>query len=97
MLGKENTIESLISEGFIGIGLGNALIQNREDRSEIGALLSAALSATLKASQAAQKMDIPYLIEEDGGLYKIEKGGGKTFIQKLPKPRLQLPLEFRLK
>lgn len=97
MLRKEGIIKSLLSKGFIGEQMGNMLLDQGEDSMEIQALLDAAFTSTLKASEEAQHMDAIYFVEEDCALFQIGNGGSKTFVSEIQKPRTKLPLVFRLK
>jgi hypothetical protein len=97
MLRKEGFIQSLLSKGFIGERMGGILLNKEEDRIETEAVLDAAFTSTLKASEEARHTDAIYYVEEDCALFQIGNGGRKTFVTDIQKPRVKLPLVFRLK
>ena len=88
-------LESLIVGGLIGAALG-ALIGNDKNNSGIGALAGAAILASLKANEKAQKTNIPLLIEEDNALYELSADGSKKLIKLLPKSNSIIPKKFIL-
>lgn len=95
---KENaTLESLIKGGVIGAMLGAFLSKDKEEGALIGGLLGAAISATLRASEEAQKTNVPVFVEEDGKLYEITSSREKRFVRNLKKPQRSFPGRFKLK
>lgn len=55
------------------------------------------VGALFKAFERAQETEVPLLVEEDGALYEISRGGQKKFIRKLPqRPRINIPQRFTL-
>lgn len=93
----DQTLETLITGGFIGAALGALLSKDTEDGVVIGGLLGAAISATLKANEAARKTNIPVYVEENGKLYAIDFNGNKKFIKHIAKPSEKFPEQFKLK
>jgi hypothetical protein len=97
-MNKENiTLDSLIKGGLIGAVLGSFLLKDKEEGAIIGGLLGAAISATIKASEEAQKTNVPIYVEEEGKLYEISPSREKRFIRNLKKPVKSLPDQFKLK
>jgi hypothetical protein len=97
MKNENITLDSLIKGGLIGAVLGSFLLKDKEEGAIIGGLLGAAISATIKASEEAQKTDVPIYVEEEGKLYKISPPRKKRFIRNLKKPTQNLPDQFKLK
>ncbi len=93
---KDKRLDSLIAGGLIGAALGAFLSKDKEEGALVGALLGAAISATAQANEAAQKSNVPYLVEEQGKLYEIQPSGEKRFVKDIPKPVLHLPDQFKL-
>ncbi|MCX6324921.1 MAG: hypothetical protein NTZ41_12010 [Sphingobacteriales bacterium] len=91
------TIDSLIKGGLIGAALGALLSKDKDEGALMGALLVAAISATLKAGEEAQKTNVPVYVEENGMLYKSGPNGKKRLIKKIKKPAGNLPERFKLK
>lgn len=97
-MNEENTtMELLIKGGQISVALGASLSQDKEDGVIIGALLGAAISATVRANNEAQKTNVSVYVEEDGNLYEISPSGNKKYIKKIEKPSVKLPQQFKLK
>jgi hypothetical protein len=51
------------------------------------ALLGLAIGAAVKAQKKAKENDVPYVIEEDGYLYKVYPDGSRKKIKPVPNPR----------
>lgn len=90
---EANTIESLIKSGHIGAAFGAFLSKDKE----IGAIIVAAIAATLKANEEAKKTNIPFYVEEDGKLVEVHSTGQKRFIKNIEKSAMALPQQFKLK
>lgn len=97
MKDEDSTLQSLIAGGLIGAALGAFLSKDKEEGAVIGALLGAAFSATLKASEEAQKTNVPVFVEEDGKLYEVVSSRERRFIRNLKKPSRHLPEQLKLK
>jgi hypothetical protein len=93
----DDVIESLIAGGLIGAELGALLSKNKEDGATLGGLAGAVILATLKASENAQKTNVPLYIEENGIIYELSANGDKKFIKKIPESNLEVPKKFKLK
>lgn len=89
-------VETLIAGGVIGAALGALLSKNNGDGTILGAIAGAALLATFKANEQAQKTNMPMLFEEDGKLYETQPGGNKKFIRAINKPKVKLSANFKL-
>jgi hypothetical protein len=96
MSNDDKILQSLIAGGLIGAALGALLSKNKEDGATIGALAGAAILATYKANEQAQKTNLPMYEEIDGKLYVIQPGGEKKFIRTLEKPG-KISERFKLK
>ncbi len=90
------TLESLISDGFIGVTLGNVLSMDQEEGSAFGLMLGAAISATISANNEAKKTNIPVYTEENGKLFAIDSSGTKKFIKNINKSDCKFPEKFKL-
>ncbi len=90
------TLESLIKGGFIGASLGSMLLSDQEEGLTFGLMLGAAISATIRANNDAQKTNIPIYIEEKGKLFAIEPSGTKKFIKNIKKIHHKFPDKFKL-
>lgn len=97
MKNENATLESLIKGGMIGAVLGAFLSKDKEEGAVIGGLLGAAILATIRANEEAQKTNVPVYVEEDGKLYEIISSREKRFIKNLKKPTRSLPEQFKLK
>ncbi len=89
--------ESLLAGGLIGAALGALLSKSKGDGALLGALAGAAILATFKANEQAQKTNVPVYVEQDGSLYEIQPGGNKIFIKTIEKSNVKLPKHFKLK
>ena len=96
MQNDKEIFESMILGGVIGATLG-AILTNKNDGSAIGAIAGAAILATLKASENAQKTNIPVLIEENNVIYEVNSNGEKKVIRKITKSSTAIPGQFKLK
>ncbi len=90
------TLESLVKGGLIGVLLGTFLSKDKEEGAVIGGLLGAAIFATLRANEEAQKTNVPVYVEEEGKLYEITSSREKRFVRELKKPSRNLPERFKL-
>ncbi len=93
----EDILKSLIVGGLIGAALGALLSKNKDQGSALGAIAGAALLATFKANENAQKTNVPVLVEENNIIYEINSKGEKKFIKVIEKPTHQVPEHFKLK
>lgn len=94
---ETDIIESLIVGGVIGAALGSILSKNKTSHTVLGGIAGAAVLASVKAYENAQKTDVPLVVEEDNALYEIHADGTKKLIKKLPAVSLKLPKRFTLK
>lgn len=94
---EDEIVENLIAGGLIGAALGALLSKSKGDGAALGALAGAAIMATYKANERAQKTNVPFYIEEDGNLYEIQSGGKKRFVRTIEKSDVVLPKRFKLK
>ena len=94
---EDNILESLIAGGLIGAAFGALLSRNKEEGAVIGALLGATFSATLQANQEAQKTHVPFYVEENGKLYRVESDSTRTFIRNIQKPTFRITKTYKLK
>ncbi|TGK87961.1 hypothetical protein EHQ23_03690 [Leptospira bourretii] len=93
----EETLNNLIKGGLLGAGL-TALLKQEADGEDIavGALLGAAILASIKASERAKETKIPILVQEGDSLYWKHPDGHKEFFKKLPTDSNHLPPKFKL-
>jgi hypothetical protein len=84
MKGNEN-LQSLVSGGLIGAGIGALLANDKEEGTVIGALLGAVFAATLNANKEAHKTKQPIYEAMDGKLYQVNPDGERIFIKDLPR------------
>jgi hypothetical protein len=91
----EELLKKLIAGGLVGGALGALITKNKGDGFLLGALAGAALLATFKAHEQAQRTDVPLLVEEEGSIYEIQSGV-KRFIKKIEKPVVTIPERFKL-
>lgn len=98
MTSDKDILESLIAGGVIGATLG-ALLSNKnsEEGTLLGAIASAAILATYKANEIANKANVPMYVEENGNLYEVQAGSPKKLIKKIEKPSIKLQEHFKLK
>lgn len=92
----EEILQSLIAGGLIGAALGTLLSKDNDDTT-LGAIAGAAILATLKANENAQKTNVPVYVEEQGSLYEINSNGEKRFIKTINKSAKKVPEHFKLK
>lgn len=97
MKNDDEILANLIAGGLIGVALGALLSENDAERTTIGAIAGAAILATYKANEQAQKTNVPVLVEQNGKLYEIQPGGNKRFVKDLEKPKNKVPQYFKLK
>lgn len=93
----DEILESLITGGLIGTLLGSILSNNKQNGAMLGALAGAAILATYTASEKAKLTKVPFFVEENGNLLRVETDGKKTFIRKIKKPSIRLQQNFKLK
>ena len=93
----EEIIQSLIAGGIIGAMLGSILSNNTKEEKTLGAIAGAAILASYKANEKAQKSNIPYYIEEEGILFEVNSKGEKKFIKSIVRPATILGDHFKLK
>ncbi|WP_246837095.1 hypothetical protein [Leptospira montravelensis] len=93
----EETLNNLIKGGLLGAGL-TALLKRQVDGEDIavGALLGAAILASVKASERAKETKIPLLVQEGDSLYWKHPDGHKEFFKELPNDSKSLPTKFKL-
>ncbi|MCZ8169186.1 hypothetical protein [Flavobacterium sp.] len=94
---EDKIVEELIAGGIIGAALGALISKNKGEGAIVGALAGAAIMATYKANEQAQKTNVPFYSEEDGVIYQIQPGGSKVFIRKIDKSTTKIPKRFKLK
>ncbi len=84
MNNDDEIIGSLIAGGIIGAALGSLLSEKNSagENTFLGALAGAAIVATYKANQNAQKTNVPVYVEENGSLYEQTTNGEKRFIKR---------------
>ena len=97
MKNDNEIVQSLIADGVVGASLGTLLTKNTEQSTPLGTLASAAILATFKANEAAEKTNIFMFFEEDGFLYQTQPGGLKKRVKKIVKPAIKLQDHFKLK
>lgn len=90
----QEIIESLITGGIVGAALG-ALVSGKNGAA-LGALAGAAILASFKANEQAQKTGIPLIVEEGNALYQINPDGTKIFLKNLPQNMALIPEKFTL-
>ncbi|TGL21714.1 hypothetical protein EHQ46_07615 [Leptospira yanagawae] len=93
----EETLNNLIKGGLLGAGI-TALLKRQADGEDIavGALLGAAILASVKASERAKETNIPILVQEGDSLYWKHPDGRKDLFKHLPKQSKTLPTKFKL-
>ncbi|WP_244310485.1 hypothetical protein [Leptospira noumeaensis] len=93
----EETLNNLIKGGLLGAGL-TALLKREADGEDIavGAILGAAILASIKASERAKETKIPLLVQEGDSLYWKHPDGHKELFKKLPTDPNHLPPKFKL-
>lgn len=96
MKNDNEIVQSLIAGGVVGASLGTLLTKNIEQSTPLGTLASAAILATFKANEAAEKTSISMFFEEDGYLYQTQSGGLKQRVKKIEKPVVKLQDHFKL-
>jgi hypothetical protein len=96
MKNDQEILQFLIKGGLIGGALGALLSKDKTEGSLLGAIAGAAIFATFRANEEAQKTNVPMYVVEDGYLYQIDKNGTKTQIRKVEKPNIQLKKHFKL-
>ena len=95
---KENQIdliEGALAGGLIGAALG-ALITGKTKGAIISAIAGAAIGASWKAFQESKKLDIPFLFEKDGIIYKQMPNGDIVKVKELEKSTTEIPRNFSL-
>jgi hypothetical protein len=93
----DQILESLIAGGVIGAVLGALILKDTEEGTELGAIASAAILATYRASEQARQASLPILAEENGKLYEISSGDQKRYLRDLPKQFTLPSKKFKLK
>lgn len=89
-------VKNLVAGGIIGAALGALISDDNQEGATIGAIAGAVIFATLKANEKAKQTHIPFYIEEDNNLYKIDADGSKHFVRKIEKPQAKLNKHFIL-
>ena len=96
MKNDKEIIESLITGGIIGAGIGALITENSREGLAIGSIIGAAILGTYKANEKAKETHIPFIIEENGILYQINEDGSKLFLRELEKPKIKIEKNFKL-
>lgn len=94
---ENSIIEELIVGGLIGAGLGALLSDNEKEGATIGAIAGAVIFATFKANEEAKKTKVPFYVQENNVLYKIDADGKKHFVRNVETPKYKLNKRFKLK
>jgi outer membrane lipoprotein SlyB len=90
-------VKNLVAGGIIGAALGALIADDNQEGATIGAIAGAVIFATLKANDKAKQTHIPFFIEEENSLYKIDSDGSKHFVKKIEKSQTKLNKQFILK
>jgi outer membrane lipoprotein SlyB len=94
---EEAVFESLLTGGIIGVALGALISKSKGAGAALGAIAGAAILASVKANENAQKTDIPLVLEEGNAIYEVSSNGTKKLIKHLPVSNKKLPKKFTLK
>ena len=90
-------VKNLVAGGIIGAALGAMISDDNQQGATIGAIAGAVIFATLKANEEAKKTHVPFYIQEDFVLYKINTDGTKEFVRTVEKHKTDLKKHFILK
>ncbi len=96
MQNDSEILEALILGGILGAAL-SALVSPKNEVSLTGSIAGAAILASFKAYENAQKTGLPVIIEENNALYRIYPDGKKEFIKQLPRVTTPVPEKFILR
>lgn len=90
-------LESLIAGGVVGAALGALLAKKKEQGATLGAIAEAAIVATYRANEEAQKANVPVMFEENGNLFVLHPDGTKEFIKEIPRKPFLKGNRFKLR
>lgn len=84
-----NLVDAALTRGLNGAALG-AFLTGKKKSTLIAKLLGAAIAAAIQAQKEARENNVPYIIEENGFLYKIHPDGTQKRIRKVKKPSYKI-------
>lgn len=92
---KHEIIEGAIAAGLVGAALG-ALLTGKSKGAIAAGIAGAAIGASIKATRRAERLQLSYLYEENGIIYRANPDGTRSEVKRLTRNEIDIPVKFTI-